>query len=159
RIYLLRPAGVGTSELVTARETLDRLVERLLAERTPGGHWTGELASSALSTATASIALHVASDWRLAAQGLDGLEKTQHPDGGWGDTVLSISNISTTALGWAAFTIAGRPNPRAEEWLRRNTGSLDPQSLVQALAARYGNDRTFSVPILTVLAVAGHVPW
>ncbi len=36
-----------------ARETLDQLREELLAERTDDGHWVGELAASALSTATA----------------------------------------------------------------------------------------------------------
>jgi squalene-hopene/tetraprenyl-beta-curcumene cyclase len=134
--------------------TLDRLVERLLDARDPGGYWTGELSSSALSTATAAIAL---GDDPLAAKGLAWLERTQNQDGGWGDTVLSISNISTTALCWAAFTIAGRR--LGEEWMRRAAGGLEPQRLVDAIAFRYGNDRTFSVPILTVLAVAGHVPW
>ncbi|HEV3385709.1 MAG TPA: squalene--hopene cyclase, partial [Gemmata sp.] len=31
----------------------------LLAERVPAGHWVGELSTSALSTATASMALHI----------------------------------------------------------------------------------------------------
>ena len=38
--------------------------------------------------------------------GLAWLVKTQNADGGWGDTVLSISNISTTALCWAAISFA-----------------------------------------------------
>src|SRR6476661_2822589 len=33
--------------------------DKLLAERTPGGHWVGELSSSALATATAATALAV----------------------------------------------------------------------------------------------------
>jgi len=143
--------------------TLDRLVQRLLDARAPGGHWTGELASSALSTATAVIALRLAGrDDHLVARGLEWLERTQNEDGGWGDTVLSISNISTTALCWSAFTVAERRSAAArsgEEWMRRTAGGLEPQHLAHALASRYGNDRTFSVPILTVLAVAGHVPW
>jgi squalene-hopene/tetraprenyl-beta-curcumene cyclase len=143
--------------------TLHRLVEDLLEARDSSGHWTGELSSSALSTATATIALHLAyGQNRLVAGGLDWLERTQNEDGGWGDTELSISNISTTSLCWAAFTIAGRQcdaRERGEEWIRRAAGTLEPQRLAEVIASRYGNDRTFSVPILTVLAVAGIVPW
>jgi len=143
--------------------TLARLVERLLAARHPRGHWTGELSSSALSTATAVMALHLSgSGDPLVRSGLDWLERTQNRDGGFGDTTLSRSNLSTTALCLAAFSIAGRlgtAEDRAAEWLRRAAGSLEPEALVNALAARYGTDRTFSVPILTVLAVAGVVPW
>ena len=134
--------------------------ERLLAERGPAGHWVGELSSSALSTATAVMALQLAGGRdRLVAGGLDWLERTQNPDGGWGDTVRSISNISTTALCWAAFTLCGRPCDRARAWMAHESGSLEPARLATAIASRYGSDQTFSVPILTVLAVAGIVPW
>ena len=134
--------------------------ERLLAERGPAGHWVGELSSSALSTATAVMALHLAGGReKLVAGGLDWLERTQNPDGGWGDTVRSISNISTTALCWAAFTLCGRPCDRAKAWMLHESGSLEPARLATAIASRYGSDQTFSVPILTVLAVAGIVPW
>lgn len=143
--------------------TLDRLAQRLLDERAPGGYWTGELASSALSTATAVVALQLAEgDGRQIGNGLAWLERTQNPDGGWGDTVLSLSNISTTALCWAAFLVAGPQSGavrRCEEWLGRAAGGLEPERLADAIAARYGDDHTFSVPILTVLAVAGRVPW
>jgi squalene-hopene/tetraprenyl-beta-curcumene cyclase len=142
-----------------ARSTLDRLIARLLDERTSGGHWTGELSSSALSTATAVVALQMAGGREaLVKRGLDWLEATQNEDRGWGDTILSISNISTTALCWAAFTLCGRKTDSYQFMLRR-AGSLEPKPLATAIAARYGNDQTFSVPILTVLAVAGLVPW
>ncbi|MGH9631635.1 MAG: prenyltransferase/squalene oxidase repeat-containing protein, partial [Bryobacteraceae bacterium] len=145
------------------RSTLERLVERLLDARNAQGHWTGELASSALSTATATVALSMTGDHNhLVSGGLDWLERTQNDDGGWGDTTLSISNISTTALCWAAFTIAGRVCSAvrsAEDWMRQSAGSLEPHRLEQAIASKYGDDRTFSVPILAVLAVAGHMPW
>lgn len=144
-------------------ETLDRLTARLLAERNAAGHWEGELSSSALSTALASIALHLAGEEpALTQRGLDWLERTQNPDGGFGDTVKSISNISTTALCWAAFRICDRRSDAArkvEDWMRRAAGSLEPPTLAKAISARYGNDHTFSVPILTVLAVAEIVPW
>src|SRR6476620_9587666 len=88
----------------------------LLAERTPDGHWVGELSSSALSTATAVSALALVRD-RLGTQysvlstliagGLRWLADHQNTDGGWGDTVKSLSNISTTMLCRAAFHITG----------------------------------------------------
>jgi squalene-hopene/tetraprenyl-beta-curcumene cyclase len=143
--------------------TLSRLTQRLLDARRRNAYWTGELSDSALSTATAVIAVYLAdSEDPLAAAGLEWLEHNQNPDGGFGDTIYSVSNISTTALCWAALSITRRRSAatdRAGEWLSRAAGGLQPETLVRALATRYGGDRTFSVPILTVLAVAGIVPW
>src|SRR5512142_1544260 len=93
--------------------------EQLLGRRTAGGHWEGELSSSALSTATATFALAMfvrekkrrgGDELRercreLMGRGLQWLIKHQNEDGGWGDTIKSISNISTTALCWAALSI------------------------------------------------------
>ncbi|MCC6395268.1 MAG: squalene--hopene cyclase [Bryobacterales bacterium] len=141
--------------------TYARLVERLLSARTAEGHWEGRLASSALSTATAVIAMFLADREAHAAAvqcGLEWLADTQREDGGWGDTGRSISNISTTSLVWAAFGIAGprrEVESRAEAWLERCAGSLEPGVLAEAITRRYGRDRTFSAPILSVLALAG----
>ena len=150
-------------------ETMDRLTDTLLAERNAYGHWVGELSSSALSTATAVIALTL--EARTAGRpapppralaGVDWLIRTQLDDGGWGDTTDSPANVSTTALCWAALTIAGEGGDGAERalarvraWMTRAAGSLEPQALARTLEVRYGKDRTFSVPILTVLALAG----
>src|SRR5512145_1726220 len=73
----------------------------LLAQQTPGGFWTGELSSSALSTATAVCALTLVDRERFAALitgGVRWLLAHQSGDSGWGDTVKSLSNISTTML-------------------------------------------------------------
>src|SRR3712207_8069000 len=63
-----------------------------------------------------------------------------------GDTTRSFSNISTTALCWAALTVgsddAAAAVARAEAWLTRAAGSLDPAALATAIAARYGKDRS-----------------
>ena len=74
----------------------------------------------------------------------------------------SFSNVSTTALCWAAFTLGREVDPeasvalqRVEAWLRETAGSTEPAVLAEAIARRYGKDRTFSVPILTTLALAG----
>ncbi len=150
-------------------ETLDRLTDTLLAERNAYGHWVGELSSSALSTATAVIALTLearaggrAAPPPRATAGVDWLIRTQRDDGGWGDTTDSPANVSTTALCWAALTIAGEGRggaaealERVRDWMTRAAGSLEPEALGRTIEVRYGKDRTFSVPILTVLALAG----
>jgi squalene-hopene/tetraprenyl-beta-curcumene cyclase len=141
----------------------------LLAERTAQGHWVGELSTSALSTATAVMALHLVGKHsgdphnRLVAGGLRWLAEHQNADGGWGDTVKSFSNISTSMLCRAAFYLTGSAKPQAEAiqrcetWLERY--GKTPSELAEAMRARYGKDRTFAVPILTTCALAGLVSW
>jgi squalene-hopene/tetraprenyl-beta-curcumene cyclase len=154
-------------------ETLRTLTSRLLDARTAGGWWQGHLSSSALSTATTITALVRVDRTRHARAiiaGVAWLVTNQNADGGWGDTTRSASNISTTALAWAACSLAagvpvGEDDRLAdavqvalracEGWLRRVAGGLEPEAIVKALDKRYGKDRTFSVPILTTLAVAG----
>jgi squalene-hopene/tetraprenyl-beta-curcumene cyclase len=144
----------------------------LLAERTPDGHWVGELSTSALSTATAVSALalvrrHAPSEPRhndLIDGGLAWLAAHQNSDGGWGDTDRSFSNISTTMLCRAAFPIAGAAE-RYPETLRRAATYMTErfgqtvEEHAEAVRRRYGKDRTFSVPILMTSALAGLVQW
>jgi squalene-hopene/tetraprenyl-beta-curcumene cyclase len=141
-------------------QTVGNLVSRLLERRVAGGWWEGRLSSSALSTATAVSALALATADNVDS-GLRWLAASQNADGGWGDTVLNRSNISTTLLCWCSFFISGSEQrfgstvERAEAWLCRETGNLEPRNLAAAILRRYGHDRTFSVPILTVMAIAG----
>ncbi len=148
-------------DAVALREALDAARTRLLAERGPAGHWEGELSSSALATATAVAALALADGpvrEGMVRRGLDWLAAHRNADGGWGDTVRSRSNLSTTALVWAAFGATRQSAPgEAENWLVRAVGSLEPEQLAAAIAGRYGADRTFSAPILTMCALAGRL--
>jgi squalene-hopene/tetraprenyl-beta-curcumene cyclase len=141
----------------------------LLAERTPEGHWVGELSTSALSTAVAVSALSLVGragkpDLPLIDGGLRWLAGRQNSDGGWGDTVKSLSNISTTMLCRSAFHLCGaadrfaEPLSRSERWLAAHHGKT-PEELAEAVRRRYGKDRTFSVPILMTSALAGLVSW
>jgi squalene-hopene/tetraprenyl-beta-curcumene cyclase len=144
--------------------------DKLLAERTPDGHWVGELSTSALSTATAVSALalvqkHTSQDYSaIIAGGIAWLAAHQNPDGGWGDTVKSLSNISTTMLCRAAFHITGKADryddclSRCDRYLSEHFGHT-PEELAEAVRKRYGKDRTFSVPILMTCAFAGLVDW
>jgi squalene-hopene/tetraprenyl-beta-curcumene cyclase len=165
--------------------------DALLAERVPEGHWVGELSTSALSTATAIMALHLVNPFehreRIDA-GVKWLAGHQNADGGWGDTVKSFSNISTSMLCRAAFKMVGekehaetirkleayltahagpprpepKPQPRPEarsRWARTPPLSALPDRRAAAIRARYGKDHTFSVPILMTCALAGLVKW
>lgn len=158
----------GKIDAARLNAALARATNELLAARTPAGHWEGELSSSALSTATAVTALAVVerasenSEFKVqSSNGLAWLVAHQNPDGGWGDTTKSLSNISTTTLCWAAFGAAGAGRceavQRAERWLAQKAGGIAPDQLAAAIIARYGKDRTFSVPILTMCALAGRL--
>ncbi len=149
------------------RDAYERAASALLAEATPAGHWEGELSASALSTATAIATLSLLSTKVPARmesikpwieRGLAWLAEKQNPDGGWGDTVLSVSNISTTMLARAAFALSGEA-ARYADVVNAAIGYIDRQGGVAAVHARYGTDRTFSAPILTQCALAGLVDW
>ena len=157
-------------------------LRRLLAERVTGGHWIGELSSSALSTAVATAALEMLrranatehkSDWAglsaLVHGGYRWITQNQNTDGGWGDTIESPSNLSTTTLCWAALALVEEDDAscneaaqKAETWLSTRLGDsaqntprtkLQTADLAVAIRRAYGKDRTFSVPILTMCAL------
>lgn len=161
----------------------------LLSERVAAGHWVGELASSALATATAISALSLVQHSRRKSQsddlglgtwdlgplihrGIAYLATQQNPDGGFGDTDFSHSNIATTMLVRAAFHLSGvasqdtvssvadsSAQPHHHNLLDRAAQYIQAKGGIAGLRARYGKDKTFAVPILTNCALAGLVDW
>ncbi len=193
---------------IVVRQTLDRLRAELLSEKTANGHWVGELAASALSTATAisalaAVKIHAGNEPNggnpadstpdprcrqdqqvrhpneiapneiapneielnesepMVRRGVDYLRTQQNDDGGFGDTDLSHSNIATSYLVLAASTLAEQAFGfrLADDQLRRLRDYIDRSGAVDGLRRRYGRDKTFVVPILTNLAIAGLVSW
>lgn len=140
---------------------------RLLSLRGANGCWTGRLSTSALSTATAVMALHQVSSHdnesspdckRLIDTGLKWLSEHQNADGGWGDTVKSFSNISTTMLVHASLHACGG-GAAYQSHINRALSYIEKHGGVSGVIKRYGKDKTFSIPILTHCALAGLVDW
>lgn len=151
------------SAIAQTRAHLDSL-------RNARGHWEGHLSSSALSTATAIVALALVDRSKhavLIQRGAQWLCDHQNADGGWGDTTISKSNLSTTLLCWSALHLvaegrAAESTAKADAWITGQVGSLQPRAIAQAVIARYGKDKTFSVPILmlcTLCGTLGEVGW
>ena len=151
--------------------TLDRLTEGLLGARTAGGHWTGELSSSALSPPPPRSSR---SGWSTAV----GCNRASPRSSARRRRVAGPDSERRRRLGRYHRQSEQRQHhrpllgshhdcrdqrravplggfERVRNWMRRAAGSLDPRALAETISRRYGKDRTFSVPILTVLALAG----
>ena len=142
---------------------IDAARAELLGRRSAGPWWEGHLSSSAVSTATAVIALQSAGfdeDGSLVERATEWLVGTQNADGGWGDTPNSQSNIAATALTCAALTMAPGDHLTAfggaGGWIESEAPGGD---VATAIRRRYGDDRTFQAPILAACALAGLVEW
>ncbi len=143
-----------------------KLDEHIISLRNEEGYWDGKLSSSALSTAIAVFALweYDSKKYKIhIEQGFNWLVKNVNIDGGWGDTIRSKSNLSTTLLTWACLSIV-KDDPRfeeclhhAENWLTDQLKKLDPKSISTAILNYYQDDQTFSVPILAMCALSGRL--
>ena len=140
------------------------LIDYLRSKRDPDGYFASKLSDSAISTAVALVALHLADpqsyaksiekarDWLLAHADAAGL---------YGDTPESPANLTATFLAAVALTRVGVPCERlqsAREFLESRFGGLDFSSVRKGLLAAYGKDLTFSVPLLALAAAAGFFP-
>ena len=164
--------SITTSRLYIAYKTAR---DYLLEQRQGRNHWTGQLAASSLSTATAISALALVRQHNQATtnepdlptnnqlsqaidNGLVWLANHQNQDGGWGDTNLSYSNISTTLLVIAAFKLTDQESSNVK-LLQTAQEYVDDIGIEEGLRKRYGKDKTFAIPILANAALAGMVSW
>ncbi|MDR0796760.1 MAG: squalene--hopene cyclase [Tannerella sp.] len=139
-------------------EMLDVLSERLLLSRSANGLWRGKLSSSAISTAVSIFALYsVDKDkYRIFIQnGTAWLHQTMLPDGAWGDTTESPPNMTATLLAYVALHAADKPSEKTKKYLFEKFGGLTDGHIIQGVLSHYGKDLTFSVPILSMCALAG----
>ena len=163
----MRERERSKSEIISSRElrhAFETARDHLLSQRAGEGHWVGRLSSSALATATAVSALSIVGNPRhrgLIAEGKNWLCCNQNPDGGWGDTPQSPSNVPTTLLVEAGLCLGSSESldgaadtiEKAEQYLERRAGK-SPEQRMRALRRLYGKDRTFAVPILANCALA-----
>jgi prenyltransferase beta subunit len=141
------------------------LVRLLKSERNDAGFWSGRLSSSALATAVAIVSLKISgnkSDNNLVVKGLNWLLNHNNVDGGFGDTPESKSNVSTSLLAYAAIFLCGEGDGRSkkvlvsiENYINRQNIDLSEGDITSSILAFYGNDFTFSVPILSMLVICG----
>ena len=131
---------------------------RLMQSRMPEGKWNGKLSSSAISTSVSVFALQRI-DSRKYAQHIDNgvkwLHDTMKPDGSWGDSVESPSNMTATLLTYVSLYAVGQTPQQARAYLDKQFGGHSEKALIEGVLRYYGSDRTFSVPILTMCALAG----
>ena len=142
---------------------LAELTSQLIREQNSDGFWTGRLASSALSTAVALVVLKLdkeSNNDTQIASGLQWLHDNVNEDGGFGDTPESASNVSSSLLCYAALSFClvnekdNQPVLKGiENYLAVQGISFTTQNLTSSVLKYYGKDFTFSVPILSMLAL------
>jgi squalene-hopene/tetraprenyl-beta-curcumene cyclase len=147
------------------RSQLKTLNERLLKEQNEDGFWTGKLSSSALSTATAIVALKIngnPDDNSMIELGFNWLCLNNNSDGGFGDTPESESNVSTSLLSYAAISYCKKSDHKGldklneiEKFLETRGIKFYDSNITASILEFYGSDYTFSVPILSMLVICG----
>jgi squalene-hopene/tetraprenyl-beta-curcumene cyclase len=140
--------------MLQLKNSLDRALSALLAQRNPAGYWEGRLASSPLATAVSLCALDehdISTDRRSKSH--EYLAKTQNADGGWGDTEISKSNLAASLLTLCADAmqpfLSNDARTRANAYVEKLGG------VGEGLSRVYGKDLTFQVPIRMTAAFAG----
>lgn len=152
---------------IDLKQQFTSVTNQLVSEMNDNGFWTGHLSSSALSTAVAIVAFKIKDpksfDLHIIA-GLNWLIDSVNSDGGFGDTPHSASNVSSSLLCYAAIyycqdeALSGATVLQGlERYLQSENITLDAEHVANSVLSYYGKDLTFSVPILSMLAICGVV--
>ncbi len=142
------------------QEMWEDAYRRLMQWRTARGMWEGRLSSSAIATSVSVFALQRIDSEQYAsyiANGVEWLHDTMKEDGSWGDSVESPSNMTATLLTYVSLYAVGQAPPQARAYLDKQFGGHTEEALIHGVLRYYGRDLTFSVPILTMCALAGVV--
>ena len=135
-------------------------MEYLMKSRSEDGLWRGSLSSSAISTAVSVFALQRIDADKYATHiqaGVRWLQGAMKPDGSWGDSVESPSNMTATLLTYVSLYAVGQAPQESRQYLNRQFGGDSEEALTKGVLRYYGRDLTFSVPILMMCALAGVV--
>lgn len=141
------------------------LADQLLADRNEQGFWDGKLSSSALGVAVSVIAFHFydpEGHHNEIGNGVRWLILHQNPDGGYGDSPESLSNISTSLLSYSALHVTrdrysetGLAVQSLAAYLKTAGIDVNDRDIARHVLAHYQKDYTFSVPILATCALCG----
>ena len=135
-------------------------MEYLMKSRSEDGLWRGSLSSSAISTAVSVFALQRIDADKYVTHiqaGVRWLQGAMKPDGSWGDSVESPSNMTATLLTYVSLFAVGQAPQESMQYLNRQFGGDSEEALTKGVLRYYGRDLTFSVPILMMCALAGVV--
>ena len=156
----LSSSPLATATAISAVSLVFRYRRELLRRE------TGSDSAAGGDCGTFDSMLGMAAVRRFVSRAMAYLLRTQNADGGWGDCPDGFSNIATTMLVRSALTMAGPPHgplsciqPDPATVLARADQYIADQGGVTALHRRYGEDRTFAIPILTHEALAGRLAW
>ncbi|KAA6336036.1 Sporulenol synthase [termite gut metagenome] len=137
---------------------IQSLEAQLIAKQSPDGMWRGELSPSAVSTSVSIFALWMIDKERYVPQiraGADWLCATMTPEGSWGDSVESKSNLTATLLSYAALLSLNRAPEATKSYMEVKFGGIQDKQIVTGILEYYGKDLTFSAPILVMCGLAG----
>ena len=158
-IFTILHSQTKTSMNIFFQSQFSELTTLLLQKRNAAGYWEGRLSSSALGVAVAITALHfydASGNTSEILSGLNWLETNINADGGFGDSPVSVSNVSTSLLCYSAVKACGMKDSlllKIGDYLRSQNIDVNLEQLIPAILDFYKTDRTFSVPILTMCAL------
>lgn len=135
----------------------EKLKQYILSHRSEDGFFEGHLSSSAVSTAVACVALELfGGQDNAVSEGQKWLLSHQNPDGLYGDSPESPSNLTATFLAYSALQKKYRDDvQRAGNYLNEVFGGLSFEAVRGGLLKEYGKDLTFSVPLLALATASG----